>query len=217
MKGFFSQLTWAHRTMIWAGVSLIVLIVLAVSIRSTLSTTVGISPSGVLPANSTVVVVASGGEGRLNVRLMGEGVYDVYEYLLEGVDSTRFMLNISMMQPMMMEANTNTLSGTIIIAAAFSIDVKKLLDSIDGEEKHIGEIRLKGGDQWVYTKQLALNKVLVLYIKVYNETPASVHAVFYPSAIGITSPEATITVGIALVAAPLIHVVAFKRVAKHRS
>lgn len=217
MKGFFKQLTWIHRTMIWVGIALIVLVLLATSIRSASPTTVEINPSGVLPANSTMVVVAGGGEGKLSIELTGEGVYDVYEYLLEEADSTRFILNISMMQPIIIEANTDVFSGTTIIAAAFHNDVKQLLDSMSGEKKHIDKIKLEGGEQWIYTRQLVLNKLLVLYIKVYNETLANAYAVFYPLAIGITGPEATIAIGIVLVVAPLIHVIAFKRTVKHKS
>ena len=216
MKGFFRQLTWIHRTMIWVGIALIVLILLAMSIRGTSPTTVEIDPSRVLPANSTMVVAAGGGEGKLIIELTGEGVYDAYEYLLEEVDSTRFILNISMMQPIIIEANTDVFSGTTIIAAAFHGDVKQLLDSMSGEKKHIGKIKLEGGGQWTYSRQLALNKLLVLYIKVFNETIANAYAVFYPLAIGITSPEATIAIGIVLVVTPLIHVIAFKRTVNHK-
>ncbi len=212
MINIFKEMSWFHRTCIWIGVALIILVFLGTSIRASQATNIELSPLNIFN-NGSIIIAATGGEGLLSVKIHG-GTYEVYEYSIEDVDATRFILNISMEQPIVIEADTDVFSGTTIIAASFNYYVKDLFEQLDSKGKHLGLIELGQNKEWIYNKHVVLGKLLALYIEIYNRTNTNIEITFHPIILGITGPEATIALGAILILIPLTHTLFTKRAAK---
>lgn len=212
MINVFKEMSWLHRTCIWIGIVLIILVFLGIGIRTSQVTSIELSPLNIF-SNGSVIIVATGGEGLLSVKICG-GTYEIYEYSIEDVDATRFILNISMEQPIAIEANTDIFSGTTIIAASFNHYVKDLFEQMDSKEKYLGLIELGQNKEWIYNKYVVLGKLLALYIEVHNRTNTNIEIAFHPIILGTAGPEATITLGVMLILIPLVHTLFTKRAVK---
>ncbi len=208
LREVFRNMTWIHRTVMWIGIALIILSILSTSIRASQATSVEISRENIW-GNGSVVVAAMGGEGRVEVKLNGDGVIHAYKYEFERVDAARFIINISYAQPIRIEASTDPFSGATLIAASFQYSVRDMLKQLNASVEDLGEIELKGS--WSYSTQLKLEKTVVVLVEVGNNTNISLEALFYPVSIGIISVELTIGIGIVMAIAPLGHAILLSR------
>ncbi len=200
----FKNMSWIHRTIMWIGVALVILSVLSTSIRASQATSVEISRENIW-SNGSVVVAAMGGEGRIEVKVNGNGVIHAYRYEFEHIDAARFIINISYAQPIRIEASTDPFSGATVIAASFQYSIKDILKQFNASMEDLGEIKLKGS--WSYSTQLKLGKTVVVFIEVGNNTSISLESMFYPLSIGIMSMEVTIGIGLVMTIAPLGHAI----------